>query len=138
MDNLPKRLSFVTTPAEEEVEIDGKIYLIREASAEAGKKWRNAQTSAARMADGKVVGLSGIADADPLLVSHCLYEVYDAGGGKTKERLVLLSKILSWPDRIQKTLAEWVKDHSNLRELEGNSQADPTLTMPSASPVSLD
>lgn len=127
--------TYSTTFDFEEIEIDGKPYVLREPSGDAATKWRNTTTSGARLADGKVVGLSGIADADPLLVSLCLFECYE-NRGQTMERPVTLLQVRSWPDRIQKELAEAAKRLGNLVEKtpsEGEQSADPIAPPPAIS-----
>lgn len=53
----------------------GIEYVMVEASADAGVKYRNCAMRAAKMTDGKVVGLDGAANVEPLLVSLCAFRV---------------------------------------------------------------
>ncbi len=64
--------------------IGTKEYVLREASADAAVKYRNAGTKAARMQDGKLVGLDGVADVVLLLVCGCLFEVKEIGGNRVE------------------------------------------------------
>lgn len=116
--NLPDK------PAQVEATIGGKTYLVKEASVAAATKYRNKTFSAARMNDGKMVGIEGLADAEPMLISHCLFETYQ-NNGELKDRPVLLSTILAWPNQTQEALFDKIKELSP--RLVGGKDADPKL-----------
>ena len=100
------------------VGILGKRYLLREASEGAAARYRNAMLKATKLGpDGKPISLDGMADAAPLLVSLCLFEVYEHQG-VSKDRPVLLSTVVSWPSRVVKPLFEKAKEISELDEDE--------------------
>src|SRR5690606_9047229 len=62
------------TPIELPVKYKGKNYVLREADEGAATQYRNLTIKAARMEDGKITGMDGVADAEPFLISLCLYE----------------------------------------------------------------
>jgi hypothetical protein len=118
-------------PVEVEVKVKGKKYILREATGHAAAQYRNAALKAAKMVDGKVVGMDGLADAEPLLVSLCLYELEDLGNGKPpRERPVPVQVVRGWPARLVTALFTKVRDISDLGEgetaevLERRIQAD--------------
>lgn len=109
MEALPHELHFDDPiPKEVPVTIGSKKYVLCEATVEASKEFRNAGFAAARMVDGKIVGLNGLANAEPVLVSRCLYELYDSDG-ETKRRPVAMAEINRWPDRISSKLFDAIK-----------------------------
>lgn len=117
--------------------IAGKPYTIREVSAAGARAYRKACMSGATMDGNKVSGLAGTADAETILISHCLFEVYEAGGEK-KERPVTLIQILAWPDRVTKPLFEECKKLSPSLKEEGkkadqeknlNGSSEPTSSL---------
>jgi hypothetical protein len=111
-------------PVQVDVVIQKRHYVLREADGESAVKYRNASMRAARMSDGKVVGVEGAADCEPLLVSLCLYQVdpntgqirYTREGDPDKRYLVPLHLIKRWPSRIQRRLFDKVKEISDLGE----------------------
>jgi len=95
----------------EEVEIPvtwkGRQYFLREATGEAHAIYQNALMASTSMsADGSVRKITGLADAEPLLVSQCLY---DAG-----DKQVSLLIIKKWPARIVSSLYEKAKEISEI------------------------
>lgn len=99
-------------PKEIRLSIGGKKHLLREASGDAACKYRNAIIGSTRLGpDGKPTSIHGLADAEPMLVSLCLFELYEHQG-QEKERPVLLSTIRGWPARVLKPLVEKVKEIS--------------------------
>lgn len=103
------------TPIALPVRVKGKDYLLREATGDAVAKWRNAQLRATRLGgDGKPASIDGLADAEPLLVSLCLFEVGQGG----KELPVSVQTVRSWPGRITSALFARAKEISELEEKE--------------------
>jgi len=68
-------LEFDLEPRRVKVRIGQSWYWLQEASGDAGTKFKSAAIAAARMDDGKVVGVQGVADVEPKLVAACLYEM---------------------------------------------------------------
>jgi hypothetical protein len=95
--------------------IGGKPYRLKEATGAAAVEWRNASIKAAKMRNGKVIGMEGLADTEPLLISKCLFQLVEKDG-KTKEVPVTRHTIMSWPARIQKRLFDMVTEMSDLKE----------------------
>lgn len=89
----------------------GKKYILHQADEGMACTFRNAQARAARMTDGKVTGVDGIADVEPLLVSLCLKEVYKDDGST---RAVPVSTIKSWDPKVVSDLFDWAKKISHL------------------------
>lgn len=67
------------TPYKEEVVLGKNKFWLHEALEDEAVKYNNARAKAARMMDGKVVGVDGVADIEPFLVSLCLYKSRDDG-----------------------------------------------------------
>ena len=104
------------TPIERPVSIGQKKYILREASEGAACQYRNATLKGARMADGKIVGMDGVADAEPLLVSLCLHPVgpndkirLDTSGNPVPTDLRI---IRAWPPRVVRALFDTLKEIS--------------------------
>lgn len=111
------------TPVSVPVRIAGKDYVLRETTGDASCKWRNALLAATKLgSDGKPTSLSGMADSEPLLVSLCLFEVYDQGGER-KERSVPLGVVRAWPYRLVKALFNRAKQISHLDEEQESEEA---------------
>ena len=106
-------LSYSLLPTEIPVTIDGKAYVLREASEAAAVQYRDITINGAKMQDGKVVGVHGISRAEPTLVSLCLFEKGDKG-----EVAVAFATVASWPARVVKDLFENAKRISHLNEEE--------------------
>lgn len=105
-------LSFIEIP----VNISGTKYILREASSDIASKYRKFIMDQKR-SDGDGYK-SGLADAEPLLVSMCLF---------TEEgKSVPVETIKKWPERIQKQLFFKARDMSALNET-GNSEEDSDL-----------
>jgi SpoU rRNA methylase family enzyme len=92
--------------------LGGKRYVLREASAAAAARWRNAVLRSTKMDNGKVVSVDGLADAEPLLVSLCVFEVAADG----VEKQVPLDTVRSWRASVVKALFEKAKAISELDE----------------------
>ena len=102
----------------------GRKYVLVEASADVGVKYQNACIRAARMEEGHVVGMNDIADAEPLLVSLCLFHV-NADGKQLGN--VAKKDILSWPNRVVKRLYEKAKDISDLDQNQTVEQLEKSI-----------
>lgn len=101
-------------PREASVDLrDGKSYVLKEASAGAAAAYRNAVTRGMRFEGGKPAGIDSAADAEPLLVSLCLFEVQGE-----KRVPVPLQTVRAWPYRVQRKLFDWVKENSLLDDQE--------------------
>lgn len=96
-------------PVAVDVSIGSKPYILREASGEAARAYRNAVLRAARPSkDGSRLTLGeGMPEAETLLVSLCLFEITDKG-----ERPVRKQTILEWPNRVQNDLFDRAKQIS--------------------------
>lgn len=117
------------------IRVRGHRYLVREASEDAARKYRNAGAQSARMQDGKVVGVVGIADVQSLLVSLCTY-IPDADGRirmlKGDDRpdpryLVSLDKVRSWSSKTVQDLFEKIKKISDLGEEDTEESLSKTI-----------
>ncbi len=101
------------------VKIQGKKYVLREASGDAACKWRNMLLKSTKLGpDGRPTSIDGMADSDPYLVSLCLFEVTDKG-----DKAVPLHTIRAWPNRVQKDLCERAKAISCLEEQQDTKEA---------------
>lgn len=104
------------------VSIAGKKYVLMEADGAAGTAYQNALMSATRMdRKGDRFRIEGMADAEPLLLSRCLFYADDEGrvrvlrdGSPDPKWLVSLRTIQGWPNRIQTKLFDELKRISDL------------------------
>lgn len=89
---------------------DGQPYLLRGASAAAAVAFREANLRGQVMEDGKVVGIRGWVESEPLLVSMCLFprDNQEGVGGPP----VPVDRIKAWPVEFMKWAYEWVVDNS--------------------------
>lgn len=98
------------SPREVPVKMGGKNYVLKEASAAAVCQYRNAITAAAKMGpDGKPTAFGNVADAEPLLVSLCLFEVRDG-----KQLPVPLIQVRGWKNSVTSKLFERVQKISDM------------------------
>lgn len=111
-------------PVEIPVSIQGKQYVLREASGDAACRFRNAVAKSYKLTpDGKAVAIDGLPDVEPLLVSMCLYVpgadgklVVKANGDVDQKTLVPIATIRGWPSSVMKKLFEKAKAISELGE----------------------
>jgi len=98
-------------------EKDGTLrkYELKEATSDVATHWRNSIINKTKIQDGKAVGLSNVADSEPLLVSMCLFRA------EGKKDNVKLEEVRSWPSRIVKSLFEKAKEISDLDEDEDDN-----------------
>lgn len=98
------------------VKLGKTLYNLREASGGVATKYRNATMRGMRVEDQKVVGMDGIADAEPLLVSLCLCKTDDKGATLFDRNgnpiTVTLGFVQALPSRIQKALYAKVREIS--------------------------
>ncbi len=116
------------------VSIGGKKYVLKEATADAVRKWRNAQLKATKLGDnGKPISLEGMADTEPLLVSLCLFEEVKESGKPDSLSPVSLSTVSSWPNRIVGAL---FAEATKISDLEGKKdQVQDPKKSPAATPA---
>lgn len=119
-------------PQQREFEYKGKTYILTEASADAAAKYRNASLRAAKMNDGKITGMDGLADAEPILVARCVFEAgenkelrLDGQGNANVQFLVPLPKVLGWPDKLVSRLYNEVKAMTPSLNNKDKGTADP-------------
>lgn len=114
-------------PIELPVTLGTKRYVLREAGGGDAIEYRNAQLRATRLGpNGKPVGLDGLADAESLLVSRCLYEAEPQTGalrtltdGTPDRRYrVAEEQVRELPARVLKVLFAEAKRISQLDEGE--------------------
>jgi hypothetical protein len=102
-------------PLEVKIKLFDKHYILREASLGAQCAYENERMRGMKYDEaGKAMTMLNLADAEPVLIANCLYEMKPEG-----ERLVLLGIIRSWPYRVTVRLSEMIKEMSpQLRERE--------------------
>lgn len=82
------------------VKIGDRRYLLKEVCGESAAKYRNAEAGViSHNQSTKTTHLDGAGDLFPLLVSLALFEVYEFNG-EAKNRPVLKTTVLGWPDRL--------------------------------------
>lgn len=98
------------------VTIAGKKYRLHEASGGAVCAFRNAMFANTKLSpEGKPETFGTMADADPVLVSKCLYEILPDG---KSEGPVHVNQIRAWPNAILRKLSAKVKEISDLGDEE--------------------
>ncbi len=103
-------------PKSKPVKYKGKEYILREAGNAAVVAYRNATAKSTRLTDGKLSGFDGLAEAEPLLVSKCLFELNPNGQGGNKEGAVHIEFIKSMPNRFVKPMFDWLEKVSDINE----------------------
>jgi hypothetical protein len=112
-------------PIEIAFPIQGKPYVLREASGDAVTKHRSVMLRALKMgANGRPVGIdASAADAEALLVSLCLYDADEQGhlrldknGNPDGRYMVSIPRVKAWPARVQKALFNKIREISDMDE----------------------
>ncbi len=102
-------------PIEIRVTIGDDKYVLVEASGAAACEWQNSLLRGTRLGpDGRPESLDGMADAEPKLVSLCLFRILSDGpqiGGRVP---VALTTIKGWPGRVQRLLYKKAREISQL------------------------
>jgi hypothetical protein len=105
------------------VTLGKKKYLLREATEGVAVTWRNAMLKATKIGDkGRPTMMDGIADAEPLLVSLCLFEEGPMEG--EFKRNVPVGVIRGWKASIVKKLHEKIKEISDLYETDNKEDKE--------------
>lgn len=108
------------TPLEVPVKIGDKKYLLKEAGAGIVAQYNNALMKATKFSStGKMAGIDGIADAEPLLLSLCMFE-WRQNPKTDKEEWCpcTIGQIRTWPNKIVRQLLERVKLISGITEVD--------------------
>lgn len=114
------------------VKVGAKSYTLREASADAACRYRNAIFGSTKLGDnGKPVSMEGIADAEPLLLSFCLVD--DETGNQ-----VSVKTVLTWPSRVVEPLVKKLKEISDLGDADPVRDALKAALSREDSPLTLD
>lgn len=114
------------------VKIGDQYYLVREASCEAARRYRNGVLEGLRFdANGKPTQVTGLANIEPQLLSDCLFHAKWREGivpdhEPTADELecvgpVSKSEVLNLPSRIVTPLVDYVKKISGLSEEENET-----------------
>lgn len=97
------------------VRIDGKDYLLKEATGEASVKFRNACMKVMAFQDGKLSRVGDLANAEILLVALCMT---DAEGKPVSE-----ATVKGWPAKVVKKLFLKVKEISEMDDKQSEGPA---------------
>jgi len=90
----------------------GVDYVLREATGEAARQYRNAVIACTQFnSDGKPMSIKNVANVEPLLVHLCSFQAGKMGAQ------VSLDKVKSWPARMVKRLFDKAKEISHLDEV---------------------
>jgi hypothetical protein len=113
-----------------------KAYILRQPTAEVARKYRNTAIRAARMSDGKLVGIDGAADVEIMLVSECLHELNAEG---QVLRLAPVGVIRALPAPIVRDLFDRAKALGRLDEQpadEAKEEEERLGNLPDSGPAS--
>ena len=95
-------------------------YILVEADSETGTMYKNQAMAAGRFSEeGKLAGVNGLAEVEPLLVSRCLFKL-DAA---MERHPVTLATVKAWPNRVVKSLYQKAQAMSDLKEDEPAKKA---------------
>lgn len=100
------------SPSHVPVQICGKTYELREATAEAARQWGNAKARGLKFVDGEMAGVDGVADCELLLISLCLFEVT----GENSYKTVHQDTVRGWTYRITSKIYKKILEISELDE----------------------
>jgi len=99
-------------PREEDVTIGGASYILREASGGTASKHKDATFKAVKVNNQTQTStFGGIADADLVLLSECLYD-------KVTKAPISLSTVRALPNRISEPLVKYLKEISGMEAAE--------------------
>jgi hypothetical protein len=105
----------------QKVRIQGKDFILCEATADGAKQWRKLHIRETRMKDGEVIGVGGdVAESEILLISLCLKT---RSGG-----IVQRNWVGQLPNRITKDLFQRAKKMSDLEEPEDEAALEKRLS----------
>lgn len=108
------------TPEEMPFEYKGKRYVLIEPDGEATVAYRNAVLGSTELRDGKPIRMVGLAEAEPILVQKCVYEVIVDDKTKVETRgRVTMVWVKALPYRVLKKLFEEAK---RMGELDDKSE----------------
>jgi len=107
---MSEDLIFDLPEKEVDVSIGDKKYVLREASGDAACRYHNKMTSGIKAFKGEMTMTGSMADAEPLLVSACLFPI-DAEG-KVSTVNVPIQTVRKWPNRITQTLFQKIMEIS--------------------------
>lgn len=99
---------------------------LRAATEGAYLAYRNAQSNATKVDDGKFVGVGNLHDADAVLLGACLFSVTAANGNRVWAA-VGPAAVKQLPRKVAAPMLAWVKDVSGLgdKAAGGGDPADP-------------
>lgn len=110
-------------PAEVPVKYGKKELVLREATAEAARLFRNSATRGARLMDDKSVILSEVGEAEITLLANCLFEKFKGG-----DRPVGASFVRGMLSHIARELFDRAKKISRLDEEPSEAELDKQIT----------
>lgn len=107
---MSESLNFDASALEIPVTVGKDKYILREASGDAACNYRNKITSCAKRVGEETVIDGPIADAEPMLVSECLFRVDEEG--KAFSFHVDTATVREWPHRIVEVLFDKIQEIS--------------------------
>jgi len=90
-----------------------KDYIMREATEGVVIQYESSSARQIKFKDGKPSALQGTGEAGIVLLTGCLFEIYQHKG-ETKERPVILEEVRGWLHRITEPLIEKAKQISRI------------------------
>ena len=106
---------------------DGRNAILREATEDAVRIWRNAMMRATKPGpDGRPSTLGDLADTRSLLVAHCM---------EVDGKVPSVAEVRGWPARVVERLHDWVMEASGLAAKAEAPAPDPTAASASGSPA---
>lgn len=116
---MSEELDFDLERKEVRLTIGGRPYALREPTEGDAVKWQNACQRAGRFdKDGRVTAVEGLAEAEPLLVSLCLFDLDPAG-----EKAVPAATVRGWPARVVRRLYDRALEMGELQQGPGRRAA---------------
>ena len=110
-------------PYSERFTFQGSGYEVREATAEAVVAYREKIFSGVSRGkdENQVTNLSGLPVSQCLLVSKCVFEV---SNGQPLATSVPMQTVMKWPERVVKSLYDWIKRVSGLANEDDDDDDD--------------
>jgi polyhydroxyalkanoate synthesis regulator phasin len=121
-------MDFDSDPAPQEVKVtyQQKTYYLREPSEAIAVEYQNMATRATTITDGEMK-LGNLNDAEPYLVSKCLWEKINEQD-KEIERNVPLGLLRLWPSRVVRPLFDKAKEMGRLGQNESEDGLKKEIT----------
>lgn len=114
-------------PKEFRFKFQGKQYVLVDPSADAARRWRNANIAGSSMDKdtNRIIVSPTMADSETVLVQGCVYQLLENKSGEEYRRGVGLADVRAWPDALVSDLFNRAKDFGGLDKGDGEAKKLP-------------